>query len=102
VRSTIAAEITSDGHTVWVNAVDGMCVARFGRYGIDVHRDYEGQKQSGQCLACTAGLTTLRDWRAFQILMRRHYSIGIGDEHMPIYIRSEALKDRVCPRVTFE
>lgn len=48
------AEVKSDGRTVWVNATSGECLARFGRFGIDVHRTLEAQMAGeGQCLLCT-------------------------------------------------
>jgi hypothetical protein len=90
--TSCATQVTSDGLSVWINAADGMCIARFGRMGIDVHRDYEGQQKLGKCLECSAGPTSLRDWRAFQTLVRRHYGVGVGDEHMPIFIREELMR----------
>ena len=88
--SAMAVETISDGRTVWVNGADGMCLARFGRAGIDVHRNFAAQASGEpECLACTHEPTHLADWRRFQILTRRHHGIGVGDEHMPGYIREE-------------
>jgi hypothetical protein len=36
-------EIIGDGRTVWINAEDGICIGRFGRFGINVHHDANGQ-----------------------------------------------------------
>jgi hypothetical protein len=43
----MAHEIISDGRTVWVNGSDGICLARFSRFGIDVHNDAFGQMAGG-------------------------------------------------------
>ena len=40
-------KIETDGTTVWVNSETGMCIGRFGRNGVDVHRDFEAQLELG-------------------------------------------------------
>lgn len=91
--STLTTEVASDGQTVWVNSGTGMCLARFGPYGIDVHRDFEDQRRTGeQCLACTHERTTLKDWWSFQTLTRRYHGIVVGDDHMPRLIREELMR----------
>ena len=84
------AETLSDGKTVWVNAPDGSCIGRFSRFGIDVHRTASDQmRDAPECLDCTHGRPRLAEWRRFQIGMRRHHAVGVGDEHMPAFIRAE-------------
>lgn len=83
-------EVVSDGRTVWVNGADGMCLGRFGPVGIDIHRDFAAQARGeSECLACTHEKPDIKAWRQFQILMRRHYAVGIGDDHMPRFVREE-------------
>jgi hypothetical protein len=82
--------VETDGQTVWVNASDGSCVARFGVMGIDIHTSISAQMSgASQCLDCTHGKTSLKDWRTFQVGMRRHYSVGVDDQWMPARIRKE-------------
>lgn len=41
-----AAQIDTDGITVWVNSnIDGSCIARFGRQGIDIHLSFTEQRR---------------------------------------------------------
>lgn len=84
------SEIITDGRTVWVNASDGSCIARFGLMGIDIHTSVPAQMSgASQCLACTHGQTSLKDWRAFQLGMRQHYEIDVADAWMPARFMSE-------------
>lgn len=86
-----AADVTSDGRTVWVNGADGCCLGRFSRAGIDVHKDYEGQMASGsQCLECKKGPTDLADWKRFRIAMRSHYGVSVAARHLPRFLRVKA------------
>lgn len=83
-------ELIGDGRTVWVNAADGSNIARFGRYGIDVHTSITAQIDGApQCLACTHGLTHLADWRRFQALVKHHYNVKVADDMMPDHIKRE-------------
>lgn len=87
------AEIISDGRTVWVNGENGMCLARFNQFGIDVHTDFDGQIKTGiSCLACTHEKPGLTEWRSFQVLTRRFHGISIEDEHMPSFVRQEFMR----------
>jgi hypothetical protein len=84
-----AAEIISDGRTVWVNDEVGN-IGRFSWTGIDVHPTIiEQMDGASECLACTHGLTHLADWRNFQSLMKQHYHVDVSDRHMPAFIRNE-------------
>lgn len=80
----------SDGNTVWVNADDGCCLARFSRFGIDIHKDFAGQTSGeGQCLECKAGPATMQDWFQFCDGMIRHYGIKIAKRHMPRFLKPQ-------------
>lgn len=63
-------EVLHDSRTVWVNGPDGLCIGRFGRRGIDVHRSMAEQLKTGkQCLACTHSRPDLVGWEQFIRLM---------------------------------
>lgn len=84
-------KIISDGNTVWVNADDGCCLARFSRFGIDIHKDAAGQiSGEGQCLECKIGPATMADWIQFCDGMIRHYAIKITKKHMPKFLRTQS------------
>ncbi len=77
-------EIVTDGSTVWVNADDGMSVGRFGRRGVDVHRDVAGQLETGeQCLACIHGLPHAEGWEMFRSAIAEHYGIAVPEDFRP-------------------
>ena len=53
-----APEIRSDRTTVWVNSgVTGACIGRFGRMGIDIHKEIlpEQELDGTECLSCSHG-----------------------------------------------
>lgn len=89
-KTTIGeVEILHDGRTVWVNDAEGN-IGRFGPFGIDVHQTISEQIATGsECLACTVGPTSLKDWRQFQALMQHHYGVTVADRHMPSAIKVE-------------
>ena len=78
-------EITTDGRTVWVNAA--VCLGRFSPFGVDVHKDAEGQMQSGlQCLECSAD----SDWTTFVAAMLKHHDITVPDKYRPGWLDTHA------------
>jgi hypothetical protein len=78
-------EITSDGRTVWVNNIS--CIGRFGRGGIDIHKSL-AQQVSGEseCLYCTHGLPTDKDWTTFQEKMKELHGVDVSDDHRPLWL----------------
>lgn len=78
-------EITSDGRTVWINNIS--CIGRFGRGGIDIHKDLS-QQVSGEseCLYCTHGLPTDKDWVTFQEKMKELHGVDVPDKHRPTWL----------------
>ncbi len=85
MKLTPAATVESDGKTVWVNAA--VCLARFSKMGIDVHKDEAGQLASDdQCLDCKSGPCGISDWRQFQDSVFVHHKIVVSDAHAPKYI----------------
>ena len=86
-------EILSDGRSVWVNGPKGECLARFGRYGIDVHNSLDAQLEGeGECLQCSHEPTTRADWDAFVKAVATHHGVTISEEHTPRYIRLGPLR----------
>lgn len=80
------AQIETDGKTVWVNRAS--CLARFGVMGIDVHRDILDQGVKGECLLCTHGPVTKKDWGVFKEAVKRFHNITVADKYMPKRFRS--------------
>lgn len=80
--------IESDGKTVWVNAEDGSCIGRFGRMGIDIHRDMTAQLSGQvQCLMCTHGVTGVPEWEQFVKAMKDLYNVDVGERYRPERLR---------------
>lgn len=84
-------EILADGKTVWVNSgVDGNCLARFGRGGIDIHSTMAEQMEGGkQCPLCTHRQPTELDWGLFQSAMLKFYGVEIKEEWKPKWVVGE-------------
>ena len=74
-------QITTDGHTVWVNSPE-VCLGRFGPNGVDVHKDAEGQVESGvSCLDCDRK----PDWGRFVASMKEHHDITVEENYRPLW-----------------
>jgi len=72
-------DLSTDGKTVWVHALDGSTVGRFSLvFGMDVHTTISAQLAGAdQCLHCTHVKPKKEDWLKFCELMRQHYGIEI-------------------------
>ncbi|RGE40953.1 hypothetical protein DZC30_19590 [Comamonas testosteroni] len=72
-------EMSADGSTVWVHALDGSTVGRFSKtFGIDVHRSAtELLDGASQCLHCTHTRPDNADWLKFCELMLKHHGIEV-------------------------
>jgi hypothetical protein len=80
-------QVQSDDCTVWVNGSDGMCLGRFSRFGIDIHRSFAEQAAGmGECLDCTHTKPTLDDWQRFKLGMQTYYGVSVGDENRPKWL----------------
>ena len=52
--------------TVWIHAPDGSTVARFGRFGVDLHNSVSDQLAgASECKLCTHGSTGPEEWQLF-------------------------------------
>lgn len=77
-------QLETDGITVWVTDHEGTCIARFGRLGIDIHHNREGQIDTGsQCLHCTHEPTTEEDWHIFVAEVQKHHGVKVSRKFMP-------------------
>ena len=74
-------EVSPDGKTVWVHAMDGSTVGRFSTiFGMDVHTTVTVQMAGKpQCLHCTHQKPNQQDWIMFCELMKTHYQIVVNE-----------------------
>lgn len=74
-------QVSADGSTVWVHALDGSTVGRFSRrFGLDVHATVTQQLAgASQCLHCTHTSPSHGDWRLFCSLMLQHHEIAVDE-----------------------
>lgn len=85
---TAGYEVISDGVTVWVNK--GWLLGRFGRYGIDIHRDINEQSTKGECLHCTHTETGPAEWEDFVVKMKELHGIVVAEKYRPKRCRRPA------------
>lgn len=79
--------VSSDGKTVWVNSsVDGGAIGRFGKGGIDIHREASQQPIKGTCLHCTHHRPNLEDWATFVAKMKELFGVKVEEEHKPQWL----------------
>ncbi len=73
-------QVSADGSTVWVHALDGSTVGRFSkRFGLDVHTTVTQQMEgAAQCQHCTHVQPSSEDWLKFCELMHQHYGIEVN------------------------
>lgn len=74
-------DVSEDGATVWVHALDGSTVGRFSKtFGMDVHRPVTEQMNgASQCLHCTHTKPSHEDWLKFCELMKTHFGIVVNE-----------------------
>lgn len=72
-------QVSADGSTVWVHALDGSTVGRFSkRFGLDVHATVTEQLAgASQCLHCTHTPPSPGDWSLFCSLMLQHHGVKV-------------------------
>lgn len=77
-------QLSADGSTVWVHALDGSTVGRFSkRFGLDVHTTATQQMGgAAQCLHCTHVSPSSDDWLIFCDLMNQHHGIEVNPNLM--------------------
>lgn len=79
VRIEGQVQVSADGSTVWVHAIDGSTVGRFSkRFGLDVHATATDQINGAiQCLHCTHAPAGPIEWKLFRRLMQQHHQIDV-------------------------
>ncbi len=72
-------QVSGDGGTVWVHALDGSTVGRFSkRAGLDVHTTVTAQLAgASQCLHCTAEPAGPKEWKLFCKLIQEHFNVPV-------------------------
>ncbi|KWT98284.1 MULTISPECIES: hypothetical protein [unclassified Variovorax] len=72
-------QVSGSRDTVWVNASDGSCVARFSKkFGIDVHNSATAQMQGAkECLMCTHAPAGEDEWERFRAAVLEHYGVKV-------------------------
>lgn len=87
-------DCTWDGTTVWVN-MSGAAIARFGRFGIDIHQLADVTIETGRvCLYCTHETATAESWEMFCTKMREFYNLVIPAQARPERLKVTSLKPR--------
>jgi hypothetical protein len=86
---TSPPEILTDGTTVWVNAENGLCLARFGTFGIDIHSAEFPRTQ--ECVFCTHERTTAESWRLFVEKVLQIHGILVNPHYCPKRFKSSGL-----------
>ncbi|WP_080443096.1 hypothetical protein [Burkholderia cenocepacia] len=71
--------VSSLGDVLWVNGLDGSCLARFSkRGGIDVHNSATAQLAgASECLYCTHAPAGLSEWETFRVQVLEHHGIAV-------------------------
>lgn len=75
--------VSDDKSTLWINAFDGSCIARFSkRFGIDIHNTATDQieNHAPQCLYCTHHAANKDDWLLFCQKVFTFYGIDLDLE----------------------
>lgn len=72
--------VSDDENTLWVNAFDGSCIARFSKkFGIDIHNTATDQIENNapQCRYCTHHAPDNDDWLVFRQKVLSFYGLDI-------------------------
>jgi hypothetical protein len=78
--------VRSDGATVWVDDPSGGCLARFGRLGIDIHKDGAAQARGEPaCLYCTHEARP--SWPEFVAKVLELHGVTVEESHRPAWVR---------------
>ena len=80
-------QVLWDGRTVWINSSDdGSSIGRFGRGGVDVHRNATEQMNgASQCLDCSLD-PSLAGWERFKMGMMWYHRIEIPETCRPTFL----------------
>lgn len=81
-QPSVEIEVSGDGSTLWVNALDGSCTGRFSkRFGMDVHHTGTAMMAGqGECLVCTHEPAGPAEWDIFRAAMKRHHDTDVPED----------------------
>lgn len=87
VAARATYEVDFGPRTVWVNSNMGICVARFGRQGAEIHKDFAEQMASGsECLICEHGMTDAAAWERWCARVWTYFGVVIEPITKPSWI----------------
>lgn len=86
-------QVSEDGNTVWVHALDGSTVGRFSKtFGMDCHTTVTEQLAgAGQCLHCTHEPPGPAEWDLFCDLMHKHHGITVNRQAISFDLNARPL-----------
>lgn len=89
-------QLSADGSTVWVHALDGSTVGRFStRFGLDVHTTVTQQMGgAAQCLHCPHEPPSADGWLNFCELMNQHHGIEVKSALIQMRGKNDAIYAR--------
>lgn len=74
-------QLSENRDRLWVHAPDGSTVARFSRFGIDLHNTVTDQMNGlPQCRLCTHSAPTVEDWLLFREKVREWWRCDINED----------------------
>jgi len=75
-RMKLSIETSAD--TLWLNAVDGHCVSRYGKHGFEM----EGHPGHG-----SKSVVGMDVWATYRALVKQAFGLELNDGHCPVEIR---------------
>lgn len=85
-------EIVSDDRIVWINDSNGHCIARFGMFGVDIHKaltpvnNGPASDDDKHCLFCSFKRTGVKDWEIFKSKVREFFDLTVSDVYRPLWL----------------
>jgi len=79
-RINETTEVSSNGHTVWVNAP--LCVARF----CPVSREFQPTMEQFWCVEHPDMTPSMQDWQDFVSRVQSLFGVAVAEHHRPIYL----------------
>lgn len=80
-------QVMWDGKTVWVNSgIDGSCIGRFGKVGMDVNLPETEQMETGARSLESFRDQTMEGWGKFCGLMHKHYGVTVPTAARPRWL----------------
>lgn len=78
IKFNYELEVAESKDRLWIHCSDGSTVARFGKFGIDLHNDITSQLNGApECRLCTHGLVTEEDWELFKQKALEFWNVNV-------------------------